>query len=350
MERAVILMERCMEISILRRQGKSLREIAVATGTSVNTVRKYLAIGSPPRYKTRSTKPGKLDPFKDYLVKRVEAARPDWIPATVLAREIRGHGFSGCERLVSRFVRALRPTTKDDPVVRFETEPGQQLQVDWIEFKRERLSAFVATLGHSRASYIEYVTDERIETLVACHVHAFEFFGGVPREVLYDNVKTVVLERDGYGPGVHRFHPTLWDVAKHYNFQPRLCRPYRARTKGKVERFNGYLRHSFHVPLVMRLRQHGLAVDRATATVEVARWLREVANVRVHGETGAVPATRLEAERGALQRLPAPYRGAVAAARPQTSLATPSCVPAHAITVVPPQHALAVYDRLLEAA
>lgn len=239
-----------MEMSILRRQGKGLREIAVETGTSVNTVRKYLANGGPSRYKPRPPKAGKLDPFKDYLVKRVEAARPHWIPATVLAREIREQGFGGCERLVSRFVRALRPTPKDDPVVRFETAPGQQLQVDWIEFKRERLSAFVATLGYSRAAYIEYVVDERIETLVACHVHAFDFFGGVPRELLYDNVKTVVLERDGYGPGAHRFHPTLWDLAKHYNFQPRLCRPYRAKTKGKVERFNGYLRHSFHVPLV----------------------------------------------------------------------------------------------------
>ena len=339
-----------MEIRILRNQGKSLREIAVATGTSVNTVRKYLALDAPPRYTARPPVPSKLDPFKGYLVERVEAARPHWIPATVLAREIREQGFTGCERLVSRFVRALRPATKDDPVVRFETEPGHQLQVDWIEFKRDRLSAFVATLGYSRAAYVEYVTDERIETLVACHVHAFEYFGGVARELLYDNVKTVVLERDGYGPGRHRFHPTLWDVAKHYNFQPRLCRPYRARTKGKVERFNGYLRHSFHVPLVTRLRQHGLALDHDTATMEVRRWLREVANVRVHGETGAIPATRLQTERDAMQRLPEPYRGAVAAARPQPSLTGSSCVPAHTVTVVPPQHALAVYDRLLEAA
>lgn len=337
-----------MEMSILRRQGKSVREIAQETGTSVNTVRKYLAAGGPPRYKPRPPKPGKLDPFKDYLVERVEAARPHWIPATVLAREIREQGFSGCEKLVSRFVRSLRPTAKEDPLVRFETAPGQQLQIDWVEFKRERLSAFVATLGYARAAYIEYVVDERIETLVACHVRAFDFFGGVPRELLYDNMKTVVLERDGYGPGVHRFHPALWDLAKHYNFQPRLCRPYRAKTKGKVERFNGYLRHSFHVPLVTRLRQHGLVLDRDTANVEVARWLREVANARVHAETGAVPAVRLEEERIALQRLPAPYRAAVGAARPRAT--TSAAVPAHSVTVVPPQHALAVYDRLLEAA
>ena len=338
-----------MEIGILRRQGKSLREIAGSTGTSVNTVRKYLATGGAPVYKARPKKAGKLDPFKDFLLKRVEAARPHWIPATVLAREIREQGFSGCERLVSRFVRLLRPKPKAEPLVRFETAPGQQLQVDWIEFKRERLSAFVATLGYSRAAYIEYVTDERIETLVACHVHAFEFFGGVPREVLYDNVKTVVLERDGYGPGVHRFHPTLWDVAKHYNFQPRLCRPYRAKTKGKVERFNGYLRHSFHVPLLTRLRQQGLGLDRDTANVEALRWLREVANAREHAETGAVPAARLQTERGVLQQLPAPYCGAVAAARPRAA-STSLGVPLLGVPLVPPQHALAVYDRLLEAA
>jgi transposase len=343
-----------MEMNILRRQGKSLRAIAVETGTSVNTVRKYLGAGAPPRYTPRPPQPGKLDPFKEYVVKRVEAARPYWIPATVLAREIREQGFAGCDRLVSRFVRPLRPAVKEDPVVRFETAPGQQLQIDWIEYKRDRLVAFVATLGYSRAAYIEYVTDERIETLIACHIHALEFFGGVPRELLYDNMKTVVLERDGHGPGVHRFHPTLWDVAKHYNFQPRLCRPYRARTKGKVERFNGYLRHSFHIPLLTRLRQHGLRLDRETANVEGARWLREVANARVHAETGDVPAVRLEEERAVLQGLPPPYRGAVQAARPRypTASATPTIapVPAHAAPPVPPQHALAVYDALLEAA
>jgi transposase len=223
-----------MEVRILRRQGKSLREIAQATGMAVNTVRKYLEADGPPRYGPRASAPSKLEPFKAYLAERVKAASPDWIPATVLAREIRAFGFSGCERLVSRYLRTLKPVRPEDPLVRFETAPGRQLQVDWIEFRRERLSAFVATLGWSRASFIEYVTDERLDTLIACHVRAFEFFGGVPREILYDNVKTVVLERDGYGPGQHRFHPGLWDLAKHYSFAPRLCRPYRAKTKASV--------------------------------------------------------------------------------------------------------------------
>jgi transposase len=335
-----------MEIRILRRQGFGLRAIACQTGVSVNTVRKYLSDEAVLRYKPRAPRPGKLEAFKAYLIERIEAARPHWIPATVLAREIRERGYSGCEKLVSRFVRTLKPVAKSDPVVRFETAPGRQMQVDWIEFKRERLAAFVATLGHSRATFVRYVTDERIETLIACHVEALEFFGGVPLEVLYDNVKTVVIERDAYGPGLHRFHASLWDVAKHYNFQPRLCRPYRAKTKGKVERFNSYLRYSFHVPLMTRLRQAGLRLDRDTANVEVLRWLREVANVRVHGETELVPAEQLEQERTALQKLPAPYRGAIAAARPRP--AEPVPLPMRAHVVVPPQHALGIYDRLLE--
>lgn len=117
--------------------------------------------------------------------------------------------------------------------------------------------------------------------------------------------------------GPHRFHASLWDLAKHYNFRPRLCRPCRARTKGKVERFNRYLRYSFHVPLITRLSQAGLKLDRETANVEVFQWLREVASARVHGETALVPAAELEHERAALQKLPAPYRGTVAAARPR---------------------------------
>lgn len=341
-----------MEIRILRKQGKSLRAIGREAGVSVNTVRKYLADDQAPRYKRRLAKAGKLEPFMGYLRQRVEAARPHWIPATVLCREVRDRGFAGSERLVRNFVRGLKPVRAEEPLVRFETDPGQQMQADWIEFKRDHLSAFVATLGHSRASYVEYVTDERVETLVACHINAFEFFGGVPREVLYDNVKTVVIERDAYGAGHHRFHPALWDLAKHYNFKPRLCRPYRAKTKGKVERFNGYLRRSFHVPLVTRLRQAGLKLDRDTASIEVRRWLRDVANARVHAQIRRVPAEVLAEERAALQVLPAPYRGDIRAARAKAIEAPPQPValPARARIELPAQHVLALYDDLLREA
>lgn len=337
-----------MEIAILRRQGRSLREIAVETGLAVNTVRKYLAEGGPPQYGPRESRGSKLDAYKGYLEQRVKAAQPQWIPATVLAREIRELGFAGCDRLVSRYIGTFKPVERDDPVVRFETAAGDQLQIDWIEFPRERLAAFVATLGYSRASYVQYVLDERIETLIGCHIAAFEFFGGVVNEALYDNMKTVVIERDAFGPGQHRFHPSLWDLAKHYNFRPRLCRPYRAKTKGKVERFNRYLRYSFHVPLVTRLRQAGLTLDVETANVEVRRWLRDVANARVHGDTGQVPSEVLIQERLKLQPLPPPYRGAVRPARPATTTVVDA--PGKTFTAVPPQHDLSVYDRLLEVA
>lgn len=115
-------------IEILRRQGHSLRAIAREAGVAVNTVRKYLTAGGPPRYRARPARASKLDPFKDYLTERIEQARPYWIPATVLAREIRERGYGGCERLVSRFARTLKPAPAADPVVRFETVPGQH---DW---------------------------------------------------------------------------------------------------------------------------------------------------------------------------------------------------------------------------
>jgi len=120
-----------------------------------------------------------------------------------------------------------RPLAVAEPVVRFETAPGEQMQVDWAVIRRgaDRLSVFVATLGWSRAAYIEFVSDERLETLLSCHEHAFLVFGGVPREVLYENMRTVVQERDRYGHGQHRFHAGFLDFARHCGFRPRLCRP-----------------------------------------------------------------------------------------------------------------------------
>ena len=254
-----------MEIEILRRQGNSLREIATETGMSVNTIRKYLVSG-PPQRKPRQPVLSKLAPFQTYLHERVAAARPDWIPATVLTREIQEHGYTGGLRQVQVYLKGLRPEAKADPLVRFETAPGQQMQMDWIEFRKSghklgMLAAFVATLGYSRFSYAEFVTDMRVETLLACHVRAFDAFGGVAREILYDNMKTVILKRDAYGKKQHQYHAGFADFAKHHGFVPRICKPYRAKTKGKVERMNGYLRYSFWVPLVSMLKQAGLAAD-----------------------------------------------------------------------------------------
>lgn len=336
--------EGVVEIMVLRRQGYSIRGIARELGVSRNTVREYLRTGKHPVYSSRPQRQTKLDPFKPYIQDRVAAARPDWIPATVIQREISGLGYQGSIRTLSEYLRQLKPATRPDPVVRFETEPGQQMQVDWGVFRRGKspLSAFVATLGWSRYSYVEFVTDERFDTLKNCHENAFAYFQGVPRESLYDNMKTVILKRNAYGRGLHQFHPGLWDLAKHTGFTPRLCQPYRAKTKGKVERFIGYLRYSFYIPLVAQLKQAGLTLDVETANIEVLKWLRDVANVREHKTTGEQPLIRWQQEVEALQA----YQP-----KPDNLVELPvkeSLTPVH-FEPVNLQHDLSVYETLLEA-
>src|SRR5215469_15599548 len=179
-EGPMLVAEEAVEIRVLRRQGKSIREIARMLRTSRNTVRRYLRSEGLPHYQ-REAGPGKLDPFKSYLAGRVKAAAPDWIPATVLLRELKALGYAGGYSILKEYLATLRPVAKPDPLVRFETEPGRQLQVDFgtIRKGRDRLSVFIATLGWSRATYAEFVTDERLETLLGCHERTFYFFGGV---------------------------------------------------------------------------------------------------------------------------------------------------------------------------
>jgi transposase len=331
-----------LEIRVLHRHGKSIREIAREMRVSRNTVRRYLRDEEAERYKPRPSRQTKLDPFKSYIRERLAAAAPERIPGSVLLTELRERGYSGGYTMLKVFVASLKPPAAAEPVIRFETEPGEQMQVDWAVIRRgeNRLSVFVATLGWSRAAYVEFVTDERVETLIEAHENAFLAFGGTPREVLYDNMRTVVLERHGYGRGRHRFHPGFLDFARHCGFRPRLCAPYRAQTKGKVERFIRYLRQSFYVPLASRLSQEGLVVDRETANLAVKRWLHEVANARVHGTTGEVPTERLAIERTRLQPVPTLYGG-----RSVRALQTPKQVP-----IVGLQHPLSVYDAFAGSA
>lgn len=331
--------EEQMELEILRKHGASIRELAKATGHSRNTVRRYLRGGDGVRVRKPAPKRSeKLDPFKDYIVARMTAAAPDRIPASVLFREIRARGYDGGETRVKVFVRGLKPAPVADPVVRFETEPGLQMQADWATVGRggDKLKVFIATLGWSRMTYIEFCDNEKVETLIACHENAMRFFGGVPQEVLYDNMRTVVLERNTYGRGVHRFHPGFLDYVRHTGFVPRLCQPYRAKTKGKVERFIGYLKGSFWVPFVASMRQAGLKPDRHAANAAVTRWLRETANARVHATTQEIPAERLVTEQPKLQPLAAPYAFRTVRSggeRPRKA-------------VVGFQHPLSVYDDL----
>ena len=338
----MLTQEQCVEIRVLARQKKGIRAIARELGIDRKTVRRYLQDPGAGRYGPRAPRPTKLEPFEGYLRERIEAARPAWIPATVLARELRERGYAGG---ISQLKAWLAPFKqgRPDPVVRFETAPGQQLQVDFMVVRkgREPLLAFVATMGWSRATFVRFTEAEDAQTLCECLRAALGFFGGVPKEILFDNPKTVVIERDAYGEGEHRFNRELLEVAVEYGFRARLCRPYRAKTKGKVERFNGYLRGSFLVPLAATLKQAGLKLDVVAANAHIGPWLTNVANARVHATTGEVPAARLAIEREHLAPLPRP--ALIVAPR----LITPSGRP---VPIESLQHPLSVYEQLLEVA
>ncbi len=272
-----------MEIKILHKQGMSSRAIARELGISRNTVKRYLqAKSEPPKYTPRPAVASLLDEYRDYIRQRIADAHPYKIPATVIAREIRDQGYRGGMTILRAFIRSLSVPQEQEPAVRFETEPGRQMQVDWGTMRNGRspLHVFVAVLGYSRMLYIEFTDNMRYDTLETCHRNAFRFFGGVPREVLYDN------------------------IGKEMGFSPRLCRPFRAQTKGKVERMVQYTRNSFYIPLMTRLRPMGITVDVETANRHGLRWLHDVANQRKHETIQARPCDRWLEEQQSMLALP----------------------------------------------
>lgn len=274
----------------LYRQGVSISEIARRTGHDRKTIRTVLREPLTPPPKVRRPKLRKLDPYVDYLERRIAAGV---LNAQKLYQEIKTLGYPGGERQVRAFVHPYRQVQPPPATVRFETEPGQQGQVDWGAFgfiehqgRRCRLYAFVMTLSWSRMMYVEFTVSMDITWWLRCHIHAFDYFGGSPQELLHDNLKTAVLTHGAAGP--IQWHPRYLDFADYYGFRPRACQPYRAQTKGKVERGIRYLRYNFWPGLVYR--------DLADLNHQCCHWLDTVANVRLHATTQAVPLTRLPQE------------------------------------------------------
>jgi transposase len=324
----------------MHRQGTSIRSIAKELSISRWTVRKYLRLpGLEPCYGPRAVRPSKLDPFRAYIRQRLRDAAPRRLPATVLLREIRERGYEGGISILKDWLASERPTPAAPEIRRFETEPGYQAQIDWTTIRRgkDRLSAFVATLGFSRWSFAWFTTDERFETLIDAHERFFDAIGGVPRTILYDNMKTVLIDRDAYGRGQHRFHAGFREFAKHHGVSPRMCAPYRAQTKGKVERFNRYLKESFVWPLESRLKPLGFMLDADTANAEVGVWLRDVANIRVHAETKERPVDRFAREQPFLLPRAPRWRAEGQAA------------PADLKGIAIQQHDLSIYDAIGDA-
>jgi len=288
----------------LHRQGLGVSAIARRTGFDRKTVRKVIAGGlEPPAYGPRQPKLTKLSPFEAYLRERV-AAVPE-LTARRLHRELGARGYEGGYTAVTDLLRRIRPVVPAPFEVRFETAPGQQAQVDFAHFQTEFADEpgvqrivwlFSLVLGHSRMMWGRFVLRQDLPTLLRCHGAAFEALGGVPQQILYDRMRTVFAREDPEA-GHIVYNRTLLDFARHYGFLPKACRPYRAKTKGKVERPFRYVREDFF--LGSRFRN----LD--DLNVQFRQWLDDVANRRTHATTRRVIVEHFGEERSQLMPLPA---------------------------------------------
>ena len=197
-------------------------------------------------------------------------------------------------------VRELRPARSAGFEVRFETPPGEQAQVDFARFEVEFADEpgvkrivwlFSMVLGYSRLIWARFVLHQDLQSVLRCHIAAFEAIGGAPREILYDRMKTAVIGEDADGLVV--YNRALVDLARHYGFQPRACRPYRAKTKGKVERPFRYIREDFFLGGAFR--------NLDDLNEQLRHWLDTVANPRVHATTHRVVNEAFAEERRVLE-------------------------------------------------
>jgi transposase len=299
-ELTVVSIEEKLGMMDLYRKGVSISEIARQTGRDRKTIRKAVtgSLWTAKRKATRTrARERKLSRYEGYLKQRMGEGVYN---TRKLLRELRERGYTGGLTQLILYVQPYRPQHEEKAVMRFETEPGQQAQVDWGSFgdidyegRQRKLYVFVMTLGWSRAMYVEFTVSGTTDWFIRCHQHAFEYFGGLPREVLHDNLKNAVISRARQGRIV--WNERYLDFATSSGFAPRACRPYRAQTKGKVERGIGYVRQNFWCGL------HFTDLDDLNA--QALGWLNDTANPRVHGTTGAVPFERLAQE--GLQALPA---------------------------------------------
>lgn len=276
----------------LAAQGVSRKAIARALAIDPKTVRKYLREGEWKPYARRSAGPGLLAAHEDWI--RARAPEVDY-SAQVMFQELQAKGYAGSYQTVRRFVQPLRQRHEADALatIRFETEPGQQAQVDWgsswvwLGEERRRIRFFAMTLGYSRRLFARAYESEKLPCLIAGHEAAFAWFGGCTRELLYDNPKTMVIGREEDGRRVI-LNAVFQDFADHYGIRPRFCQPYRARTKGKVESAVKYVKRNF-----LAGRRF---VDLEHLNRELERWIVEVADVRLHGTTQERPIDRFPAE------------------------------------------------------
>lgn len=263
--------------------------IADRLGVDRRTVGRWIASGltepdpaSGPR--TRTPRPTKLAPFEPIIRERL-ATYPE-LSAVRLLAECRAAGYTGGYTQLKHLVHHVRPRPTPEPIVRFETPPGHQGQVDFAEcrFPWGKRFALLVVLGYSRLLWVRFVPQQTMRALMRGLEDAFAAFGGVPAELLFDQLKAVILEDQRPAGGRVFENPEFLRFAAHWEFRIRACRPYRAQTKGKVERPVSYLRRSF---LYGREFLGDEDLD-----AQCQHWLATVANVRLHGTTREVPQER----------------------------------------------------------
>jgi transposase len=328
-------------------QGLTKSAVAERLGISRRTVHHWIKTGQlerdlddeAVRYRPRPPVKRKIEVYEGIVQSRL--AEYPKLSAVRLYEELRAAGYEGGYTQVKEYVRAVRPVPIVDPVVRFETPAGHQAQVDFAQFHLPwgRRWALVVVLSYSRLLWLRFFERQDMRTLFEGLEQAFAFFGGVPRELLFDQMRSVVVADHRFEGGSLIENPELSRFAHHWQFRPRACRPYRAKTKGKVERPIRYVRESFFYG------RH--FVSDADVDAQLQAWLRDVANVRCHRTTQERPQDRFEREERATLGPLAP--------RPFLSLVAPARKPRPAPAQPPPsvdveRRPLAIYGRLAEVA
>lgn len=269
---------------------QSIRKVAKLLHMSRRTVAKYLKNPRPRRYTPRPPRPSKLEPFYGYLQQQMARGV---FNSSRLYRELREMGYTGGKTILKDYLKPFRPPRAPKAVMRYEVGPGEQAQVDLAEVRYideagefHRLYVFVMVLSYSRMMFVEFIRRADLPSFLRCHVHAFEFFGGVPRHVLYDRTKLAVFGADAQGRPI--WQPRFADFALAMGFQPRACAAYRAQTKGRVERAIRYLKEHFWPGVRF--------TDLVALNDQVRTWLQGVANRRIHGSTHRRPVELLAEE------------------------------------------------------
>lgn len=281
-----------MEIRNERKKGLSYTEIARKHHIDPRTAKKYAESDVRPVYTLTAPKPSKLVPYKHLIDMWLEEAP---YSAVRIHEKLMEQGCDCKYTIVRQYVATRKAALNEKATVRFETMPGLQGQVDWGFFENykvlensesRKLYCFLMVLGYSGMRYIEFVTDMSTTTLIKCHINAFRYFGGYPEEILYDNMKQVVVKRM-LKQSESELNKQFEDFAGFYGFKPILCRPYRGQAKGKAERTVRYVRENFMVGI----RYHSLADLNSQAHA----WCNKV-NARIHGTTNERPIDRLPEE------------------------------------------------------